>query len=106
MITTDHSNEHAMVPVDTEKQDIMTELKLQHIVDETAYAVFTVTKNCELRELIKMETGHEIKRGCAFYEFEHEFESVSDDKRLIFMDKVSNGSRLIEQFVRPSYDIG
>ena len=103
----DLSNQHkiALTPIDSEKQKIITELNLQP-VDKTMYTVFTVAKDYELRELVKMELGHDYKRGYAFYEFQHDFESISDDKRLLFMDEVSicNNAIPVENSVRLNHD--
>lgn len=86
----DRSNQHniALIPIDSEKQKIIAELNLQP-VDKTIYTVFTVARDCELRDAIKLELGHDYKRGYAFYEFQHDFECISEDKSLLFMNEVS-----------------
>jgi hypothetical protein len=59
-------------------------------VDEKNFQIYEVKNDCELREFVKGELKCEYKRGCVFYEFHYDFERISDDKWLIFMDKVSN----------------
>lgn len=51
--------------------------------------VYTVSRNCELREYVKNDLKLEFKRGCAFYEFQHDFESISKDQEVLFLQKVS-----------------
>ena len=58
-------------------------------------AVYTVSRDCELRECyVKKEKDGEEKlkfvRGWAFYEFKHEFESISEYQQVIFYGKVSS----------------
>ena len=48
-----------------------------------------VSRDCELRDFVKNELKQEYMRGCAFYEFVHDFEDISEDKQLIFKDEVS-----------------
>ena len=46
-----------------------------------------VRKNCTLRETIE-SSNKNFKRGWAYYEFIHDKENISEDKELIFMNKV------------------
>ena len=48
-----------------------------------------IKKDCRLREAVEYESKI-FKRGHAYYEFTHEKESISEDKELIFMNKVVN----------------
>ena len=49
-----------------------------------------VSHNSELRDFVENELKLEFKRGCAFYEFVHDFEDISEEKDVILKDKVSN----------------
>ena len=60
------------------------------IVPMGRFKVYTVSRNCELREYIKNDLKLEFRRGCAFYEFKHDFESISKDQEVLFLQKVSN----------------
>ena len=71
----------------TEVLDI-DQLDLQRI-QHWILAEHEVSHDCELRDFVESEVKLEFKRGCAFYEFVHDFEDISEDKQLIYKDKVS-----------------
>ena len=59
-------------------------------VNERQIQLYDVDEDCSLREFV--ESKHlTFKRGCAFYEFINEVESIPKDKQLIFMTKVILG---------------
>ena len=74
---------------ESEREKIIAQLDLKP-VDKKNFQIYDVEKDCQLREFVKEKLKCEYKRGRLFYQFEHDFERISDDKRLIFMDKVSN----------------
>ena len=49
---------------------------------------YEVKKDFQLREFVEAELRLEFRRGSAFYEFTHEVENISEDKELIFREKV------------------
>ena len=53
------------------------------------YSVYPIKSDCELREFLK-EKQLEFKRGCAFYEFLHEYERISEDQVIILKKEVSD----------------
>ena len=85
-----------LAPVDStesEKAKIKAQLNLQ-LVNKSWFKFLDIERNCELREFIE-EQQLAFKTGCAFYEFEHDFEYISDDKRLLLMNEVSNRISLL-----------
>ena len=54
------------------------------------FEILDVNKDCELREFIERSDRH-FKSGCAFYQFTHEIEDISDDKEIVLMKKVVSG---------------
>ena len=50
--------------------------------------LFDIDKDCSLKEFVE-EKGLTYKKGCAFYEFTNDVESISEDKEIIFMSNVS-----------------
>ena len=83
-----HNDEHILTPTESEIAKITAQLNLQP-VDKNRFDICKVTKDCELREFVE-ERKLEFKRGRVFYEFEHDFEYIADDKRLLLMNKVSD----------------
>ena len=66
---------------------ILDTVKWKYDLQEATNRTFKeidVTEDCELRDCI----GQEFKRGCVYYEFYHEEESIFDYQELIFMKKV------------------
>ena len=61
-------------------------LKLEFITNRV-FEKLDIKKNCTVREAIE-SSNKKFKRGRAYYEFIHEKEKISDDKELIFMNKV------------------
>ena len=74
---------------DSKKVIDIDQLDLQKI-QRSILAEHEVNHHCELRDFVESELKLEFKRGCAFYEFVHNFEDISEDKQLVFKDKVSN----------------
>ena len=67
----------------TEKYDRMDAERLDY------FKKLVVKKDCELREFIEIECKLPFKRGCAFYEFIHEIESIPEYKEVMLMKEVS-----------------
>lgn len=63
------------------------EVKLKLKLTKRGFEKLDIKKNCTLREAIK-SSNKMFKRGQAYYEFIHEKENISEDKELIFMNKV------------------
>ena len=61
-------------------------MKLEWITDRS-FEKLDVKKDCKLREAIDCY-NKKFKRGRAYYEFVHDKENISEDKELIFMNKV------------------
>ena len=53
------------------------------------FEVLDVNEDCELREFVE-KSGRPFKRGCAFYEFTHDIEDISDGREIVLMKKVVN----------------
>ena len=71
------------------------DLKIETRINMSLFDVYTVSRDCELRECYvkKGKDGEEklkFVRGWAFYEFKHEFESISEYQQVIFYGKVSS----------------
>ena len=64
------------------------EMELQ-LLPNGRFSVYPVNIDCELREFLE-EQQLEFKRGCAFYEFVHDFERISEDQEIILMEEVSD----------------
>ena len=62
---------------------------LKPILRSRIFEKLEITQDCALRETIGIYSNT-FKRGRAYYEFTHERENISEDKELIFMDKVNN----------------
>ena len=61
-------------------------LKLE-LITNRSFEKLDIKTNCKLREAI--EYGNKkFERGRAYYEFIHDKENISEDKELIFMNKV------------------
>ena len=56
-------------------------------VDNEHFVIFKVGKDCELKEFVE-EKKLPFTRGCAFFEFIHDVESISEDKEVVLMNKV------------------
>ena len=68
---------------DLEQPDsIRQELQLT-LVQEGRFESYNVNNDCQLRDFLP--NNLKFRRGCAYYEFEHEVEHISEDKQLIFM---------------------
>ena len=61
-------------------------LKLELITDRS-FEKLDIKNNCKLREAIEY-SNKKFKRGRAYYEFIHDKENISEDKELVFMNKV------------------
>ena len=74
-------------------------LKLQLIKDRRVEKL-DIKENCKLREAIEYR-NKKFKRGHTYYEFVHDQENISEDKELIFMNKVDrcNKSPLISYYL-------
>ena len=67
---------------------IEVKLKLEPLVGRN-FVKIDIEKDCTLREAIEYHPKKlKFKRGHAYYEFFHEKENVSEDKELIFINKV------------------
>lgn len=75
------------------------ELVLQQTVSGGHFNISTIKNECELREYVENELGLVFHRGYAFYEFQHEFESISEDKELILHDVVSSKALKMENII-------
>lgn len=51
--------------------------------------ILHVTKDCSLSELIEDIYNLKFRPGCAFFEFAHKREDISEGKEVILMSKVS-----------------
>ena len=67
---------------------VKDKLKLKLITDRK-FAAINVNKNCKLREAIE-SSKKQFKRGQAYYEFINDKENISEDKELIFINKVES----------------
>ena len=90
-----HYNIIIIIPLDRESillKEIMPSieatLNLKPIVDRS-FNKLEIKKDCKLKEAVEYESKL-FKRGHAYYEFTHKMEHVSEDKELIFMNKVIN----------------
>ena len=61
-------------------------LKLE-LITNRKFEMLEVEKNGKLREAIE-SSNKKFMRGRAFYEFINDIENISEDKELIFMNKV------------------
>lgn len=57
-------------------------------VDDKHFQILNVTQDCELREFVEKRHKLLFTRGCAFYEFTHDVESILDHEEVVLMDKV------------------
>ena len=78
--------------------DVEDQFKLK-LLPQYEIKDFKVDCDCELREHVenKLKLVSEFKKGGVFYEFKHEFESISDDQELIFSCKVYRHGQIIER---------
>ena len=70
--------------------DDLKHLKLKGVdINERWIELYEVTRDTSLKEFIEGE-GLIYKRGCAFYEFKHGWESImaESDKEFLFVPKV------------------
>ena len=67
---------------------IIDKLKLEPIT-ERKFRKHTMENSCSLRDAVEYKLTADFKRGRAYYEFAHKKENISEDKEVIFMDKVS-----------------
>lgn len=62
-------------------------IKLRQLPKKTAdYEIIVIDVGCSdisLKQCVERVTGN-FRRGCAFYEFTHEIECISEDKELMF----------------------
>ena len=58
-------------------------------MDVEHFVIFEVGKDCELKEFVEKEKKLPFTRGCAFFEFVHDVESISEDKEVVLMNKVN-----------------
>ena len=71
----------------------LTDDDLPHLnlkaVDENEWVLidYVVESDCSMKEFIEKQ-GHVFTRGCAFYEFNNEVESISEDQQLIIFENV------------------
>ena len=65
---------------------VEVKLKLE-LITNRKFDKLDIKKNCTLREAIE-SSNKKFKRGRAYYEFIHKYENISEDKELIFMNKV------------------
>ena len=65
---------------------IEVKLKLELIPDKT-FEKLEIKNSCKLREAVEY-SKKTFKRGRAYYEFIHDIENISEDKKLILMKKV------------------
>ena len=54
------------------------------------FRVLLVDHDCELREFIENECELKFQRGCAFYEFTHDVEKISEHQQVILVKQVSS----------------
>ena len=67
-------------------ESTMEKLKYQ----DFKVTVFHVQKDCELREFIENECNLKFERGCAFYEFTHDVEKISENQEVVQVKQVSS----------------
>ena len=68
----------------------LVDLKLK-AVDENEWVLvkYEVQYGCSVKELI-IKKGQIFKRGCAFYEFNNDFECISEGQLLMICESVCN----------------
>ena len=59
-------------------------------VSNRHFEKYYVKKDCQLREFVVNVLNKNYSRGCVFYEFYHEIESVSEEQELIFVETKVN----------------
>ena len=64
-------------------------LKLKEI-EGRKFTKLKIVEDCTLRDAVELKLKLKFKRGHAYYEFFHEKENISQDKELIFVNKVDN----------------
>jgi hypothetical protein len=67
---------------------VKDKLKLKLITDRK-FDEIDVDKNCKLREAIE-SSNKKFKRGRVYYEFINGKENITEDKELIFINKVES----------------
>ena len=67
---------------------VEVKLKLKLITDRSFKKLDIEQNDSSLREAIEYTGSKKFKRGHAYYEFIHDKENISEDKELIFMNKV------------------
>ena len=86
MAQSDDHNDVGQIPINQRiayHDRIKEELKLCRVVDR-CFQPLNVDSDCQLREFLESRKLN-FWRGCAYYEFTHEIEHVSEVKQLIFM---------------------
>ena len=82
------------IPIVNTKTGPFTDGDLEHLdlreVDKTKRLIelFDVDEDCSLKEFVEKK-GLVYKKGHVFYEFTNSVESISKEKEMIFMTKVS-----------------
>lgn len=72
-----------------ERMSIIHQLKLKPINhNDRKFRKHIVQSNCNLKYAIENQLKATFKRGHAYYEFTHDIENISEEKELIFMEKV------------------
>lgn len=62
------------------------QFKVQGVVTNRS-KLCTVAHDCELREYVEKQLEFKFWRGCIFYELQHEFKNITEDKELVIGDK-------------------
>lgn len=58
-------------------------------VDTKSFEIFKLNIDFELKEFVEKTLHRNFERGQAYYEFQHQFESIFEDNMLIFLKEVS-----------------
>ena len=85
--------------IDHKIDRVCMQFKLK-LVTERDFQVYHVEKDYELREFIEQEIEKEFQRGYVYYELTDEMEDISEDKEIIFQNKVT--SIIISDIIVPA----
>ena len=84
----EHIEEVKVFTIEADAVIDVEKLRVLKTLNMADYKRFTISDASELREFIE-EQSLEFKRRQIFYEFQHSFESISEDQELLTLDTVS-----------------
>ena len=73
---------------DVDGNSILSDERRQHSISKDRFVKCDIECACQLNEYIEMELKKPFWRGCAFYEFHHPYECISEEKEIVLMDMV------------------